>query len=560
MKTRINKNQPFIYTAFPNNKKESIFKILDLLKEESVTFYYADSYKKSEIKKIDAACAILLFVDQQSFNSKEFKEIVDNAVKFEKNILCVYLEDVIKTPWSIMQLDSQQAIFKQNVSDEELVEKLKQAEIFKDMKITDSQKKYLRNRAISFTMIPIIVAVLAFFFIINPLLIEPAKQKQSFLDQLGLGNLTQEEIDNVKEIYIVGDKVFTRYVHAWYTDSKRMEVVYNYAIDDNDNQVISDAPIEIGGISDLSQITVFKNLEVLYIEGNQITDLSPIYELKNLKRIGFNCNPISDISGIEKLQNLNDVELAFTDITDISPLFDCPNIHHIQINGTNVKSLDGIESLKNLNALHADNTLISDISNLSSCNRLEYLTLNNTKVRDFSVLSSLDSLKYIELEDNNISYMPTLSQNNLSIWIRTNRYDLDYSFIKGIKNIDDFATDVGGHDDEYNNLLINIEGRTFNKFICAGLNITSLNDLSGMKIKDGGELNISHAYQLVSLDGIENFLNIGKLDLKYAYNLENLSPILQIKNLEQLTISSDMKERAETQLANRTFEINYRDD
>ena len=70
---------------------------------------------------------------------------------------------------------------------------------------------------------------------------------------------------------------------------------------------------------------------------------------------------------------------------------------------------------------------------------------------------------------------------------------------------------------------------------------------------------VRRAREMLKLVGLENFETIEMLDLKYAHNLSDLSPILNLPNLKELTISSDMA-WMEYQLEGRQFELNYRDD
>ena len=201
---------------------------------------------------------------------------MDTAVARGQKILSVYLK-ISPTPWSTMQLGSQQALFADNM-DEAFVSKLKEAFIFRDMAVTKAQKKYQRNRAITMVTAPIVAAVILFFAVVNPLLIAPAKALENAAQRWGL---TREDLESITELYIVGDRAYGSLVHGWYEFSDRSAVQFGMSV--NDNMEVQ-GPVPVGSLTseDLEIFSYMPNLEYLCICGNQITDISPLFCLKNL--------------------------------------------------------------------------------------------------------------------------------------------------------------------------------------------------------------------------------------------------------------------------------------
>ena len=527
MKFYFGYDKPYIYAYCPQDSEDIMADALTSLQEQGVLFCRGGQASKKELRRVEAAHAVMLFVTKASTDDPDFHQVVNRAVQCGKNILTVYLEDVALDNWGHMQLDSAQALFRYQLDSEEFERKLTEAAIFRDMAVTKQQKQFQKRRGFSLVAVPIFAAVVLFFAVVNPLLIVPAKATERQLEAWGL---TREDLESIKELRIVGNQVFDTFVHAWYEGNDRSMVMYDM---EQDGSMKHQTPIPAGTIDDLSIFAMMPNLEILELEGQQITDITPLLSLKNLRELSLDCNPISSLEGIGALENLEELILSCTDISDISPAFNCPNLRHLQIDNTYVSNLEGIQKLQNLDSLFIENVPVSDVSMLSSLPRLDYFsafTSRVTKIPEFQMTTS----RYIDVDSSQVG---------------------DYS---PLANIKDFGM-LRMHERDLGAILPYIEGKPIEKLLWAGLEINSLEDLSGIIIKPGGELNLAGC-SIRSLDGIEHFEGIEALDFKYADNLADLSPILTLNSLKHLTISSDMRERAEAQLQGAHFEIEYRDD
>ena len=87
------------------------------------------------------------------------------------------------------------------------------------------------------------------------------------------------------------------------------------------------------------------------------------------------------------------------------------------------------------------------------------------------------------------------------------------------------------------------------------MQIDSLEDLSELTITE--ELNIAWC-SLTSLEGIEHFEGIKKIDLKYDTGLTDLTPLNSLKSLQYVTLSDELAPLA-GDIDNRIV-VTYRND
>ncbi len=93
------------------------------------------------------------------------------------------------------------------------------------------------------------------------------------------------------------------------------------------------------GISDLTGLGYFVNLEVLGLVGNNISDISALAGLTNLWSLGLGANDINDISDLAGLINLKSLLLENNLISDISTLSGLTSLHNLYVSGNNISDL-----------------------------------------------------------------------------------------------------------------------------------------------------------------------------------------------------------------------------
>ena len=522
MESYYGNQNPYIYTVFPDGYE--IEKYLKSVADEGIRFCFSNSFDRKEEHKIEAAYAVLAFIDRQLVKKDYFRDIISSSVRYNKKLLIIYLEDVILDATLTMQSEAQQALFLHNyASDKEFLETFRKAEIFNRVSLTPAQLKNQRRRSISLFASIIVAALALFVLVVRPLLVEDTDSKT--MEILGLQGLSKQELESIKELRIIGNEVKDTFVHGWYENNDRSFIVYDQ---EKDDMMVRQEAIAAGTIDDVSDLVQLKNLEVLQIEGQQIKDITPLFELKKLHSLSINCNPISSLEGIEKLQNLTWLDICATDVSDLSPVYGLKNLDGLQIDNTYISDISGIEDLKNLTNIHLQGTYVKDIP---VGPKLNYFEVNNTKI------SAIPDFKGQE----NVSF--SANSNNIR----------DISNLDSAKSYD--LLQFEANRDAYE-LVNRLKGIPIRSFMVSGLQIRDLNDLKGLTITY--ELNIAGC-SLSSLSGLENFESIRRIDLKYAENLRDLRPLLDLPQLQFLTISPEMQ-WMEDQLEGRRFELIIRDD
>ena len=475
------------------------------IEEDGVSFYYSDKMTKREKRRIEAAYSCIIFISEQSIRDDRVRRSIEYAVRFDKKILCVYLEPAHLSPGLELLLNSLQSIDKDRFPGERaFMEKLKSAEVFTDMRITAAQKRYARRRALASVFVPIAAAAVVFFAVVVPLLVVPmARAANGSLSRVGFGKVSLADLAKVEELYVVGTQSFDQEYFAAYTDETKKEVVGHHG------------HCPAGDISDISDLSLLKNARILAFEANEIADISPLYKIKTLESLTVNCNPIQSIEGIEALQNLREVNIAFTEISDLSPLFQIPSLEHISFRNTYVNSLEGIEHVPRLFSLHMG---FSNITDLSPLNQIDFSYLNNTDGFSFDA-------EHLRLEDYSpLKRIPKFCE----VGVTVRRLDTVLPYIAG-KQVSCLCienSDIGA--------------------------IRSLSSIQGMR-----DLTLLNSYALTSLDGIEEHDGLVHIRMSNCPNIADYTPLLKLPNLERLEITVDMKDTASIQLAGAAFEIIY---
>ncbi len=521
-------DKPFIYTAFSADAAEQVSPLLQALEQDGVLFWQGDSFSNKEKRHLRASSGVLLFVTQKFALDPRFHAIVNAAVDFNQQILCVYLEEVNTTPWGALQLGSQQSMHPEQL-DEGFLSKLKSSSLFQHMAVTPIQKRYQQKKATLAVSVPIVSAILLFFTVINPLLIAPALSAKNLAKQWGL---TAEELASITRLYVVGDQSFDSTVHSWYDDSDRTSVSFDLSVNNNMEHQGS-VPVGTLTSDDLTILSYMPNLEYLCLCGNQIADISPILRLTKLRELDLSANPITSVEGLQELPLLEYLSLTSTDVTDVSMLWENPNLRVVLIDRTLVRDLSGIGQLQQLEHLNISESLVTDPSPVYSTGQLIRLDMNQAPVTQLPDLGQAVNL-YLDVDSTYIRDFSPLSEVKSFSTLRLCNVPLQ-------------------------DLLPYIAGKPIQKLLWAGLKIDSLKELAEINITPGGELNLAGC-SLTSLDGLAHFQDISMLDLKYANQLTDLTPILRLPSLQMLTVSSDMQDLVERQLLDAPFEICYRND
>ncbi len=369
MKTYYGNQKPYVYVC-SSSKDDTDFLLKQIADKDIALCLNELQFNRKEEKRIANSCGVLLFMSENLLKEERLRKVLETAVLNNKNILTVYLEEVKADPSIEMQLNAQQALFRNNFADEqELSEEMAKSVIFKDMRISDGQKKAQRQRALTMVFVSLAIAAAVFFGIVYPRIVQDHQHEEEMKEQFGLLGLSDEDLAKITSLHIVGDLTFP--------DNETINKVSTTRNDDgsihydverigagNSLYWAENGETAAGEIEDISILKKMPNLKRLTIAGENISDISPIFELTNLQELVINCNPITSLEGIENCKNLERIEMRDTLVSDLSPLFTIESLNGIWINNCqNISSLAGIENT-HINCLEMHNTGIRNVGHL----------------------------------------------------------------------------------------------------------------------------------------------------------------------------------------------------
>ena len=144
-------------------------------------------------------------------------------------------------------------------------------------------------------------------------------------------------------------------------------------------------------INSLESLSVFENLQELYIDNTAIQDISPLFGLKKLETLAVRNSPLTEIDGIDELQRLKKLDFSNTSIENLEAIQNLSHLQSLNISGTRVKSLKPLQHLTQLKELFINNTRIGTLKHINQLTQLKLLRCNNSsinqrKVQDFKHL------------------------------------------------------------------------------------------------------------------------------------------------------------------------------
>ena len=485
--------KPFVYVYFPPDEKERALSILEkfVQKNGNVSFWWSEKPLKKPEKVIDAAFSVIAFIKQAQIEDKDFQNVIDTAVRCEKKILPIHLEETeYNTPWSRLALGFKQGIIRGAYQDDEqLLEKMTGAETFVDMKVTARQKRNRRSQLLRIIggLLASALGIVGVLFFTGVIGFDPGDEEQVIeLPAFGISG-TQEELDKITTLCIYGDEA-----PKYELDEEIMPLPWG---DFNDpKQMLESNTLELNGnivsrgkMTDLNGLEFLRNLETLELKGQRISDISPIFKLKKLKYLNLRYNFIDSVEGIESMENLEAVELSANRLTDVSSLFRCPKLSDV--------TLDYNLDLCDLGCDYAPN-----ISNLS---------IIHTKVEKVPIIGvGLEEVLFRGRESN----------------------VTDYSFLSKVASF--LALDISGHGKA--TLLPVLKDKTIHFITWEQSDLESMQELADTGVvftSDYAGMILNHS-DLKTLEGVENIRGeIKQLNFVQDEMLTDLSPIQNLPSL-----------------------------
>lgn len=192
--------------------------------------------------------------------------------------------------------------------------------------------------------------------------------------------ITTEMLENVKQIRIVGKEILDEGDNFWGIGNR---------VEGKD----SDFGSARGNITDLTDLTMMKNLETLALCNQEIEDISALENLP-LKELYLNKNKITDFSVLTSLTNLDLLCILDNPAEDLSVLKECSSITRLNIESMKLADIDFLGQM-NLNILYMNNAEIEDrnMKPLLKVKKLQELCIGDVPEEMAEVLPQMSNLK-----------------------------------------------------------------------------------------------------------------------------------------------------------------------
>ena len=209
-------------------------------------------------------------------------------------------------------------------------------------------------------------------------LIEAAVRKELNLSESD--TITTEMLENVKQIRIVGTEILDDGDNFWGIGNR---------VEGKDSEFGSAR----GSITDLTDLTMMKNIENLALCNQEIEDISALENLP-LKELYLNKNKITDFSVLTGLTNLDFLCILENPAEDLSVLKECSSITRLNIESMKLADIDFLGQM-NLNTLYMNNAEIKDgnMKPLLEINNLQELCIGDVPEEMAEVLAQMSELK-----------------------------------------------------------------------------------------------------------------------------------------------------------------------
>lgn len=192
--------------------------------------------------------------------------------------------------------------------------------------------------------------------------------------------ITTEMLENVKQIRIVGKEILDEGDNFWGIGNR---------VEGKD----SDFGSARGNITDLTDLTMMKNLETLALCNQEIEDISALENLP-LKELYLNKNKITDFSVLTSLTNLDLLCILDNPAEGLSVLKECSSITQLNIESMKLTDIDFLGQM-NLNILYMNNAKIEDrnMKPLLEVKKLQELCIGDVPEEMAEVLPQMSNLK-----------------------------------------------------------------------------------------------------------------------------------------------------------------------
>lgn len=111
-------NMPFVFISYAHLDNDVVMPCIDMMKRNGINLWYDEGIEAGSewpefiAEKVVSCNKFVLFISKSYLNSQNCKRELNFAISRKKNILSIFLEDVILSPGMEMQLGTYQAIYR----------------------------------------------------------------------------------------------------------------------------------------------------------------------------------------------------------------------------------------------------------------------------------------------------------------------------------------------------------------------------------------------------------------------------------------------------------------
>lgn len=157
---------------------------------------------------------------------------------------------------------------------------------------------------------------------------------------------------------------------------------------------------KIEKITDIKGLNTLSELKELHINNQKIKKIHGLNRLKNLEILWLRGNEITGIEGLEKLVNLKELALNVNSIQEIKGLDNNKKLTYLNLSDNDIEEIKGLENLINLKGLYLLSNKIKEIKGLDNNLKLENLNLLHNHIRKVCGISHLKNLKHLSLDND----------------------------------------------------------------------------------------------------------------------------------------------------------------
>jgi Leucine-rich repeat (LRR) protein len=155
-------------------------------------------------------------------------------------------------------------------------------------------------------------------------------------------------------------------------------------------------------LTDLSFLSEWTHLKVIFAGNNHITDLTPLANLRELSELYISNNKITDITALEGLIKLRVLQLQNNAIESVKPLSNLVNLLELDVSNNQLKDIRILSNLTNLEYLTVDNnpldTSLKILMGRTNESALKYLLLSSSEKQKLVLNTAQDFIENGKLD------------------------------------------------------------------------------------------------------------------------------------------------------------------